>query len=321
MEAPEAQISRQDRRLSQHSAQIAGFKVVSAGRWLTTASVWSEDYVEPDPAENAERILEGLRDGALACDLFTFTQRLPDASRRFSYPMRWSNVAALPLLGYSEWWEKRLNQDTRRCVRVAAKRGLVVREAQFDDGFCEGIRGIYNETPIRQGRRFFHYGKDLDSVRRENSTYVERSTFLGAYLDTELVGFLKMVYVGGSASIMQIISKIGRYDLRPMNALMAKAVEMCNDRHLSYLIYRKYVYYKGLPDSLTEFKRRNGFVQFDLPRYYAPLTPKGRIAVSLGLHSGVGALVPAGLVRAARSLRSKWYDMTGRKAAVPKTRA
>jgi hypothetical protein len=315
MKAPEASITLGGRQVAGPAAQVAGFRVITTGRWLKTASVWSEDYIEPDPAESAGQLVAGLKAGALSADLFTFAQRLPDTIRRFPYAMRWTNVAALPLLGYAEWWEKRLNQDTRRCVRVAIKRGLVVREVPFDDEFCEGIRGIYNETPIRQGRRFFHFGKELEAVRRENGTYADRSTYLGAYLGSELVGFLKMVYVGGSASIMQIISKISRYDLRPMNALMAKAVEICNERHAAYLVYRKYVYYKGLPDSLTEFKRRNGFVQIDLPRYFVPLTAKGRCAVAVGLQSGVGELLPARLVRAARSLRSKWYGMAGRSAA------
>lgn len=266
----------------------------------------SENFLQRDPAENPERLVSGLQELRGAADLFIFAQRPPDTIPRFSYPMHWDNFAALPILGYEEWWEKRLNQDTRRCVRVAAKRGLEVRPVKFDDVLCEGIRRIYDETPIRQGRKFPHYGKDFETVKLENSSFNDRSEFIGAYLESELVGFLKMVYVGKTASIMQILSMVGHYDRRPMNALMAKAVEICNQKRVSHLLYRKYHYYKGLADSLTEFKRRNGFEKMDVPRYYVPLTTRGSLAVSLGLHLGAAEWLPANLVLAARAIRSRF---------------
>src|SRR5438105_12129543 len=40
---------------------------------------------------------------------------------------------------------------------------------------ARGIWEIYNETPIRQGRKFFNYGKTLDTVRREASTFLDCS--------------------------------------------------------------------------------------------------------------------------------------------------
>ena len=281
-----------------------GFEIVTTGKWLKSATVKSENFVERDPSADPEHLLAGLRASPLKSDLFAFSQRPPDSTPRFSYPMVWENFAVLPILGYAEWWEKRLNQDTRRCVRVAAKRGLVVRPVQFDDELCRGICAIYNETPIRQGRSFHHFGKKVDAVKAENGTFVERSAFVGAYHEAELVGFLKMVYMGKTASIMQILSKVGHYDRRPMNALMAKAVEICNERQMAYLVYRKYHYYKGLADSLTEFKRRNGFEKMDIPRYYVPLTAKGRLAVSLGLQLGAGHWIPKQVVVAARAIRS-----------------
>ena len=71
------------------------------------------------------------------------------------------------------------------------------------------------------------------------------------------------------------------FDKRPTNALIAKAVEICEQRGFAYLTYCNYVY--NDPDSsLTEFKRRNGFEQVLVPRYYIPLTLQGRIALKLG---------------------------------------
>ena len=50
-------------------------------------------------------------------------------------------------------------------MRRAAKRGVIVRVAPFDDEFARGIHKICNEAPGRQGRRFWHYGKDFETVK------------------------------------------------------------------------------------------------------------------------------------------------------------
>jgi len=221
MSTNETQISVKGRKVAVPSVTIDGFELVTTGRWFKTATVKSEDYVLGDAAAASDQLIAGLKTQSISADIFSFVQRPPDITPRFAFPMHWDNVALLPILGYAEWWEKRLNQDTRRCVRVATKRGLIVRPVQFDDAFCEGIQGIYNETPYRQGRKFWHYGKDLQTVKEENGTFVDRSEFIGAYHESELVGFLKMVYVGKTASIMQILSKMSHFDRRPMNALMA----------------------------------------------------------------------------------------------------
>ena len=49
------------------------------------------------------------------------------------------------------------------------------------------------------------------------------------------------------------------------------------------------------------------FVRMDLPRYYVPLTPKGNIALRLGLHGDPKDLVPRWLRRRLLDLRDKWY--------------
>ena len=64
---------------------------------------------------------------------------------------------------------------------------------------------------LRQGRPFWHYGKDIDSVRIENATFSERSDFLGAYCGDELIGFIKLVYMGQSSWCDAILIK----DKRP----------------------------------------------------------------------------------------------------------
>jgi hypothetical protein len=96
------------------------------------------------------------------------------------------------------------------------------------------------------------------------------------------------------------------YDKRPANALIAKAVEICEQKGISHLLYYNYIY-NDPKSSLTEFKRRNGFEQVLLPRYYIPLTPKGKIALSLELHRGLVQRIPKPLLMQLLKMRSLWY--------------
>ena len=187
--------------------------------------------------------------------------------------------------------------------------------ADFNDQLVGAICRIYNETPIRQGKAFWHYGKDYQSIRRALATYLDRSLFIVARHGGELIGFMKTTSVNGTATMTQILSAKRHFDKRPNNALIAKAVEICESQRMSHLIYGSFVYYD--PDSsLTEFKRRSGFEPVPLPRYYVPLTVKGRIALKLGLHRGVAANVPKPLFRQFLKIRSLWY---ARRSKAPET--
>ena len=47
----------------------------------------------------------------------------------------------------------------------AVKKGVVLQEVPLMTLWCGESAKIYNETPVRQGRRFPHYGKRLERVR------------------------------------------------------------------------------------------------------------------------------------------------------------
>ena len=127
--------------------------------------------------------------------------------------------------------------------------------------------------------------------------------------ESELIGFIKMVYVDGLASIMQILAKAAHQNLRPTNGLIAKAVEVCDEESRSHLLYCKYVYHKGYQDPLTEFKRRNKFQQVLIPRYFVPLMLKGRLAMSLNLQLGFSELLPQWLVNSLLKARRKYSEV------------
>jgi hypothetical protein len=165
---------------------------------------------------------------------------------------------------------------------------------------------IYDESPIRQGRPFWHYQKGFNAVKLDNETFLERSEFLGAFLGDELIGFLKVVFVDRIARLMQILAKDAHRDKRPMNALVAKAVQLCEARGCSHLVYGNYQYSQG-PDGLTAFKSRNGFEEILVPRYYLPITAWGCLALRLNLHHGPKALIPDFIQRSFKQLRASFF--------------
>ncbi len=269
--------------VSVRSARIEGRTVISTGSWLKIAAVMDEELYDGERIADPESFVLQLKHAGLETDIFTFAQKVGEIAPVYQYRLEWDNAAVIPITTFEEWWEKRAAYDVRKAVKRARRAGVVVKEADFDDAFVHGICKIYNESPIRQGKPFWHYRKDFESVKRENSTYLERSAFLGAYFEEQLIGFIRMVYVGSTATTLQVISMVKHHDKKPTNALIAKAVEMCAHKRLSHLIYGQYIY-NGSRSSMTEFKRRNGFEQALLPRYYIPLTVKGQLGLRLNLH-------------------------------------
>jgi hypothetical protein len=283
---------------------IEHWNVINTGRFCRIARLFDEDWI-PGTISDPEKFISSIRNGSDA-DIFTFAEKLPNTAPRFSFAVDWENVAAIPITSYADWWNA-LSQETRRNVRKAEKGGLQIKVSDFSDDFVNGIKGIYDESPVRQGKRFWHFGKSFDTVKDENGTYRDRSIFIGAYSGAELVGFIKVVVVGNFGSIMQILSKAAFADKRPTNALIAKAVEVCAEKGLSHLVYCQYVYGKNTESPLTEFKRRNGFQQILLPRYYIPLTLKGKLMISSRLHLGVRRLIPFAVERRLLHLRNSVY--------------
>jgi hypothetical protein len=278
--------------------------VVINGRWLKIASIHDESFVAGTVVASPEDLIAQMKARGMRADLLTFSQKVYEKEPQFPYHYDWDNAAIASTTSFEAWWTA-LPQVVRKNVRRAERRGITVRTAVFDDEFARGIKSIYDETPVRQGRRFWHYGKDFETVKRENSSYLDRSEFIGAYAGAELVGFMKFVYVDRVAVMMQILSKVAHYDSRPMNALIAKAVEVCASKHISYLMYSKFTYGNKAESQIAEFKQRNGFVQMNFPRYYVPLTLQGSLAMRLRLYRGVLGLLPSSMISLLSQLRAE----------------
>lgn len=287
--------------------RIDGRTIITTGKWIKIAAVEDEELIEGETVADPELFVSRLRQSGLEADIFTFAQKVPDTTPKHKYHFEWDNAAVIPITNFKDWWEKRAQYDVRSAVKKARRLGVVVRLAEFTDAFVEGIVGIYNESPTRQGKPFWHYQKDFDTVKRENSTYLERSTCIGAYYDNELIGFIRMLNVRTVGTTLQVISKKKHFDKKPTNALIAKAVEICELKGLTHLVYGRYIY-NDPNSSLTEFKRRNGFEQVLLPRYYVPLGRKGEMALKLGLHHQLADRVPEPVLAQLRKIRSLWHN-------------
>lgn len=277
-------------------------EILITGRLFKTARIdeeWFEDV------ENPQVLIDELKCSKPGADVFTFWQRLPERRPKYDYYREWDNVAALPIKSYEAWWQEQIKARTRNLIRKSEKKGVVVKETEFNDEFIRGITEIFNETPIRQGKPFWHYGKNFEVVKREFSKNLFREDLIGAYYNNELIGFIFLADAGKYAVPSQIISKIEHRDKSPNNALLAKAVEICAKKKISFLVY-----FNWDGGTLTEFKRRNGFEKIVLPRYYIPLTYKGRIALKLHLHHGAAGLLPERLLRCLKALRKGFYEKT-----------
>ena len=287
------------------SAEICGRTVVVTGKWIRTAAVKDEEVAEGVTVVDPDSFITKLKKSGLQADVFTFAQRPPETTPRYDYHWEWDNWAAIATASFKDWWEH-LPQVSRKNVRRSARRGVVVKVIPFNDDLVKGVHRIYNSIRVRDGRLFWYYGQDIDSIRQGLATYLDRSDFIGAYLGEELIGFFKMVYVDDTATIFHIISMDEHYDKRPQNALIAKAAEVCEQKAISHLIYGKFIYGNKRRSSLVEFKRRNGFQQVNFPRYYIPLTPRGELFVRLRLYRGVSGLLPEPILYLALSWRD-WY--------------
>src|SRR6266487_1240071 len=274
-------------------------EIVITGGLVKTARLaeeWCQDVEAPEP------MVEAITKSKVKADIFTFWQRLPEIEPKYNYYVERESISALPIKSFDHWWKNQINSKTRNMVRKADRSGVVVKQADFDQKFIRGMKDIFNETPIRQHKPFWHYGKDAQTIKREFSRHLFREDLFGAYYNDELIGFVFLAYAEKYALLGQIISKISHREKSPNNALIAKAVEVCSNKKIPYLVYALWI-----TGSWGDFKRHNGFERFDLPRYYVPLTLKGQIILKLRLHHGIVGIMPERFKHHLINFRRKWY--------------
>jgi hypothetical protein len=284
------------------------------GGFIRIARIDGDKYNSPT---DLDAMLKALRSCGKRIDIFTFLQRIPETEPKFGYPMEWDNLAVLPVSTFENWWDHQIRSYPRNRARQAEKKGVVLREVPCDEKLFEGICGIYNESPVRQGKSFPHYGMTIERAREYASTYPDRSIYVAAFVGDTMIGFIKLVMdeTRTTACLVHILSMIQHKDKAPTNALIAHAVRVCAERGISYLVYEHFSYGKKEGDSLSHFKEVNGFQRMDLPRYYIPLTLLGRLAFRFGLHRKIVDRLPESVASRLRDFRKAWHERKFREAA------
>ena len=184
-------------------------------------------------------------------------------------------------------------------MRRASKRGVAVKAAEFSTTFVEVSNR--STTKYQVGPKF---GTTADPKRwMENATCLgaaSSSAFFGQTIGCRLITWT----IGGC----QILS-MSCLDSGP-NALLKPWV--CSQE--SFFVYGNTL--RGNPNTtLAEFKRRNGFEQMNFPRYYVPLTLKGRLALMLKLHRSLTQLLPPELAAFLIKVRAKLSSTATQKPA------
>ena len=282
------------------------------GGVLKIARLRSESYVQVD--DGLSFVLE-FRKSRVRADILTFVEDINDPIVRYSFPHESERLAVLPITTYDEWFTKQLYNKPRNALRKALKSGIEIRLEELSESVLTGIKAVYDETPVRQGKRNRHYNKDLETIRKEHATLLDRSQFIVAYFAGEIIGFAKVTFSQDRGTLMNFLSKVSHRDKAVNNAILAKAVEICAERKMKCLAYG--VWGSGGTRGLDEFKLANGFACVEVPRYFVPLTWLGSVSLKAGVHRGLAHKMPAWLVDAAAKARKGWN--TFRFSTVQKT--
>lgn len=240
-----------------------------------------------------------MRKNGVRADIFTFVRDVFD-DVNYSYYQEPANLSVLPVTTYEQWWEG-VGYKTRNKLRKGLKSGVEYRLVTLDDDLARGVQGIYNESPIRQGRKFYHYGKTVAAIKEELSSFLERSIMIGAFFEGELIGFMKLFEGNKVLRTIHIIAKLKHRDKNVMDILILKGVELCSERKAAYLQYGSWA-----DGGIGVFREKHGFQCISVPRYFAPLNLRGRLFLRCKLHRSLRELMPQRWVKPAMDLRAKW---------------
>jgi hypothetical protein len=293
--------------MQKNMIKVCDKEIKLRGRLIRIARIEGEKHAFPDDPAS---VIAGLRNFPARVDIFTFLQSVSDSTPKYPYLFEYDNFAVLPVSTFDCWWNEQIRSYPRNRARQAEKRGVVLREVPFGDVLIQGICGIYNETPVRQGKAFPHYGMTPERAREYAGTFLRDSIYLGAFLGDTMIGFAKLTMDESrtQACLVHILSMAEHKDKAPTNALIAQAVRTCAEQKVRYLVYEHFNYGKKVGDSLSHFKEVNGFQRVDVPRYYVPLTLLGRIALRLELHRPLADRIPESVAGKLRDLRKAWYE-------------
>lgn len=280
------------------------------GAIFKTASVdeeWLHDITNPSI------IINELYKSSQRPDIFIFRQIIPHFKPRFRYYYEWENDAAIPIKDFYYWFNHQIHPNTRNKIRRAKKKKVTIKHCEFTDEFLYQILNIYHESKYRQGKIYKNYKISFERLKAAHLTFFDKATFIGAYYRDELIGFAKYVNMGTYMRTMGILTKKFYQDKAPMNLLIAEGVRLCDAHNIPFFVYGRYDYGKVGIKSLQDFKKYNGFEGILFPRYFIPLSEKGKLMIRLRIHNGWTGPIPKPLLRLYLKKRGEYY---GRKESI-----
>lgn len=282
-----------------------GYAIRVRGKFPRIGSIEGEMFTFP---ANPVKVMDEMK---RSMDLFTFLQHPSKDGLSHRYFAELESLAIIPLTTFDDWWKKGIDTKTRNMVRKSEKSGVEIKETPLTEELLAAIFEMYNEVPVRLGRKTPHYGKPFEEVKVMSSTFAKRSIFLEARKQGKIVGFTKMVIDrdGSFADIIHFFALMAERECAAMNGMIAQAVRSCLDRRIPQLGYENFHYGEHQMDGLLKFKINNGFQEVKVPRYFVPKTIRGEIALKLGLHRRFRDALPESVKTRLRALRARYLAL------------
>ena len=274
---------------------IGNTEVTVTGRALKIARLRHEWFEHLDDPVGFVQQIKAAR----VADILTFVQEAHVERPKYPYLCEPAHASVVSFKSFDDWWNG-LHFKARNKARKVHKTGVELRPAMLDDEFVRGVKKIYDEQPLRQGRKFTHYGKSLERIREDLSSFPECTFFIGAYFENELIGFMKLYEGDRILRTVHIIATFEHRDKCVMDALIAKAVEIASQKNVFHLHYGDWAY-RGL----GVFRVKFGFERHDCPRYFVPLNWRGALALKAGFHHALRERVPQKLKDRLVGVRNK----------------
>jgi hypothetical protein len=279
---------------------IDNTEISTTGKFFRIARLYHEWFEFLDePAV----LVEKMKERKPLSDLFTFVQEAHLPRPEFPYHRETATASVLTIKSFDDWWDN-LHFKARNKARKATKTGVEIHETELNDAFVKGVEKIYNESPLRQGRKFTHYGKDFNQIKDDLSSFTDKSIFTGAYFNGELIGFMKLFQGNGMMRTIHIIAMLAHRDKCVMDALIARAVKLCDEKGFAYLHYGDWA-----SRGLGAFRTKYNFQPHDCPRYFVPLTVRGQFMLSFRLYRPLRERLPQSWVDRLTALRNHWNAM------------
>lgn len=299
-------VSERGVRKRQRAVEWGDATILSPQRPMAMASLLDEDYLDGEIVDlgSLKTFLAGL-DSPPWFFRYSTLAHLGACAGGGTFDV--DNRSCLRVEDPDYWGKKVVAKDVRESLRRIRREGVEVREMPFNASSCEDISTLFNESPIRQGKRYWHYGKSAAQIQEELSPLASRSLYVGAYHRGRLVGFTQVVRLEsiGVLRTVHVLGSLVSRKVRPVTAMIDWMVRYGWENGFQRIVYGKHDYGNASNDSLTAFKSRHGFRSEPLRIDYHCLCPQGAWYLAAGLHRNLREMTPRHLALFLKKARSR----------------